>query len=256
MRWNEKNRTEYHDCGIRTISADCPAPSRMLYFPVGASRRATRAPNCQGGRSVERNSFGFDIRKFEVFVSKFLPKLTGYLRGYRSLSLQDVEDIVNETFTRVWDHFDPCRHNASLKGLSIKIAKNLSFDCLRKKRRKPRTVPLLAQPDKDPALSSDKENPEVSVLEQERETARKAFFDRCKLSPREEKVYSRHLDRMKPAKIAEDLGLTPRQVTQALFRANRKVARAGKELFKTTPGDHPAPQFLSGEPPRDCEDEP
>jgi RNA polymerase sigma-70 factor (ECF subfamily) len=64
---------------------------------------------------------------------------------YRLLgSLQDAEDLVQETMLRAWQHFDTFKGHASLRTWLYTIATNACLDTLRK--RPPRTLPAAASP--------------------------------------------------------------------------------------------------------------
>jgi len=68
---------------------------------------------------------------------------------YRLLgSLQEAEDLVQETMLRAWQHFDTFKGDASLRTWLYSIATNACLDTL--KKRPPRTLPAAASPAMNP----------------------------------------------------------------------------------------------------------
>src|SRR5579885_1833506 len=72
-----------------------------------------------------------------------------HLHCYRLMgSLQDAEDMVQETMLRAWRRFDTFKGSASLRTWLYTIATNACLDAL--KKRPPRTMPVAAYPAADP----------------------------------------------------------------------------------------------------------
>src|SRR5512136_25487 len=69
---------------------------------------------------------------------------------YRMLgSLQEAEDLVQETFLRAWRRLETFKGRASLRAWLYKIATNACLDALEKRPR--RTLPVRSQPPADPS---------------------------------------------------------------------------------------------------------
>jgi len=85
-----------------------------------------------------------------VFGSRIEPyRRELHLHCYRLLgSLQDAEDLVQETMLRAWQHLDTFKGHASLRTWLYTIATNACLDTL--KKRPPRTLPAAAYPAMDP----------------------------------------------------------------------------------------------------------
>src|SRR5579883_1277346 len=73
------------------------------------------------------------------------------LHCYRLMgSLQDAEDMVQETMLRAWRRFATFKGSASLRTWLYTIATNVCLDAL--KKRPPRTMPVAVNPAADPRL--------------------------------------------------------------------------------------------------------
>jgi RNA polymerase sigma-70 factor (ECF subfamily) len=76
-------------------------------------------------------------------------RLELHVHCYRLLgSLQEAEDLVQETMLRAWQHFDTFKGHASLRTWLYSIATNACLDTL--KKRPPRTLPAAASPAMNP----------------------------------------------------------------------------------------------------------
>ena len=89
-----------------------------------------------------------DASEFTSLVEPHRREL--HLHCYRLLgSLQDAEDMVQETMLRAWQHFDTFRGESSLRTWLYRIATNACLDAL-KKNRSSRTLPPKVAPEADP----------------------------------------------------------------------------------------------------------
>ena len=88
-----------------------------------------------------------DQREFSGLTEPYRHELQ--LHCYRILgSLQDAEDIVQETLLRAWRRLDTYEGRASLRAWLYKIATNACFDALAKRPR--RVLPTAQYPPADP----------------------------------------------------------------------------------------------------------
>ncbi len=75
-----------------------------------------------------------DINAFQTLFAEFQSQLKSYL--YRLLTERnDVEDLAHDTFIRAFSRINTFNQDSSLKTWVFKIATNLAYDHLRKKKR-------------------------------------------------------------------------------------------------------------------------
>ena len=109
-------------------------------------RIKTCTPSHEPGRVDPAETTG-DSAVFSSLIEPYRRELL--LHCYRMLgSLQDAEDLVQETMLRAWQHFDTFKGHASLRTWLYTIATNACLDTL--KKRLPRTLPAAASPPMNP----------------------------------------------------------------------------------------------------------
>src|ERR1700730_12583700 len=94
-------------------------------------------------RKIYREQGGGVVSKYSTDNIELIEPYRGelYLHCYRLLgSLQDAEDLVQETMLRGWRRFDTLKGAASLRTWLYTIATNACLDAL--KNRAPRTLPV------------------------------------------------------------------------------------------------------------------
>jgi RNA polymerase sigma-70 factor (TIGR02960 family) len=95
-------------------------------------------------RALARARAG-DESAFRELVSPYRREL--HLHCYRILgSLQDAEDVLQETLLAAWRGLGGFEERASLRAWLYRIATNRSLNLLRDRRRRPQEVPTMAQP--------------------------------------------------------------------------------------------------------------
>jgi RNA polymerase sigma-70 factor (ECF subfamily) len=154
------------------------------------------------------------------FVEEVFPhgaQLKAYLRG-RFPDTSDAEDIVQESFLRIWKShtLQPTRHT---KTFLFEIASRLAIDLLRHNRRSP----ILALPD---LAGSDVIDQDADVVEQTctREEiallarALEALPSRCRTI-----MYLRQIEGMPQREIAAKLGLSELTVQTQVVLGLRKL---------------------------------
>lgn len=105
-----------------------------------------RTPSHEPGR-VDLAVTAGDSAVFSSLIEPYRREL--HVHCYRLLgSLQDAEDLVQETLLRAWQHFEDFKGYASLRTWLYTIATNACLDTL--KRRRPRTLPAAASPPMNP----------------------------------------------------------------------------------------------------------
>jgi RNA polymerase sigma-70 factor (ECF subfamily) len=81
-----------------------------------------------------KKALGGDIISFQALFAEFQNQLRSYL--YRLLAdRNDVDDLTHDTFIRAFDKIPTFNQDASLKTWIFKIATNLAYDLLRKRKR-------------------------------------------------------------------------------------------------------------------------
>jgi RNA polymerase sigma-70 factor, ECF subfamily len=182
------------------------------------------------------------------------------LHCYRMLgSLQDAEDLVQETLLRAWRRLDTFEGRASLRAWLYKIATNACLDELDKRPR--RALPVTVYPAADahepympPILEPvwlepfpDDLLPELSTINPEarytmHESVRLAFLTALQLLPPRQRavlILSDVLD-WRASEVAKLLDMTVSAVNSALHRARTTLAKqhpTSKTLLASTPTD-------------------
>lgn len=166
------------------------------------------------------------------------------LHCYRMMgSLQDAEDMVQETMLRAWRHFDTFHGAASLRTWLYTIATNVCLDAL--KKRQSRTLPMAGYPVADPLrpiaaataealwleplpdswLVEAAENPEARFTRHE--SVSLAFLTVLQLLPPRQRAIVILCDVLEwhASEVAELLGLSASAVNSALHRARVTLAK-------------------------------
>ena len=98
----------------------------------------------RGEGALDRARAG-DESAFRELVAPYRREL--HLHCYRILgSLQDAEDVVQETLLAAWRGLDGFEERASLRTWLYRIATNRCLNALRDRKRRPQEVPTMAQP--------------------------------------------------------------------------------------------------------------
>lgn len=183
-----------------------------------------------------------DQEAFESLVEPYRRELFVYC--YRMLgSLQDAEDVLQETWLRAWLRLETFRHHLSFRAWLYKIATRLCFDILEKHPR--RTLPSAIYPVADPTgpiaapvqepiwleplpdewLTDEADNPEARYLRQESVTL--AFLVVLHLLPPRQRavLILRDVLSFRASEVAQLLGLTISAVNSALHRARTTLAK-------------------------------
>ena len=83
---------------------------------------------------VLKSAIAGDINAFQTLFAEFQNQLKSYL--YRLLTdRNDVDDLTHDTFIRAFSRISTFKQDSSLKTWVFKIATNLAYDHLRKKKR-------------------------------------------------------------------------------------------------------------------------
>jgi RNA polymerase sigma-70 factor (ECF subfamily) len=189
---------------------------------------------------------------------------------YRMLgSVQDAEDLVQETFLRAWrahDSYDASR--ASLRTWLYRIATNVCLNALEGRRRRPLPAGLggpsddpdvalderpgigWLQPVPDDLLSSPGADPAAIVVS--RDSIRLAFIAALQYLPARQRavLILRDVLGYRAAEVAEILEVTVESVTSALKRARATIDADGPLAERRGPPPPPPPGGPPLPPPR------
>jgi RNA polymerase sigma-70 factor, ECF subfamily len=165
---------------------------------------------CDAGRG--------DSAAFGVLVERYRATLVGYVAGVLG-SRDDAEELAQEAFLRAWRQAPTLREPAKVGGWLHQIARNLAMSHVRKPRlaRKPKLVPLGADPPGRPATGDDERWPAVL-----------AAVGRLS-GPHREVIAKRHFAGCQNEEIAVQLGVPPGTIRSRLARAYAELREMLRE---------------------------
>jgi RNA polymerase sigma-70 factor (ECF subfamily) len=168
---------------------------------------------------------------FEELVSRYSPRLFYFLRS-RSECDEDIEDLIQETFLRVFRHidrYDPDRRFSTwVYTLAIRLAVS------RHRTRKARPLPL------DPELpESPSPGPQERLIQKEEDRARQNIWNQARsLRPEEyQALWLRYAEGLPVKEIAKTMNKTQLGVRALLHRSRLKL---GQKLRSASPSSVPA----------------
>lgn len=196
---------------------------------------------------------GGDREAFGRLTQPYRRELT--VHGYRMLgSLQDAEDLLQETLLRAWRRLETFQEPLSFRAWLYKIATNLCLDLLAKRPRRslpaaagrasdplgpldpPSQEPLWLEPLPHEWLAAGEGNPESLVVS--RQAVSLAFLVALQQLPARQRAVLILCDVLdwRPGETAELLELTVSSVNSALHRARTTLKRlAGAEAHRSPP---------------------
>lgn len=136
---------------------------------------------------------------------------------------QDAEDLVQETYIRLWKQRGNLSRLSNAQAYAVTTLRHVCFDALSSRPPDNTVTPLdssMHEPLSDHDTTTDIENRETSAMVHR-------LIDRLP-SPQREVITMRDLDEMSFDQIARTTGLTHGNIRIILFRARRQF----KELFK------------------------
>lgn len=169
----------------------------------------------------EPGAFGQIVGRYEGVVRAVLYRLVG--------NVDDAEDLAQETFIRVHGHLDKFRGAASLKTWILRIASNLARDFLRRRKRRPETLPFDGATLKM-ALSAPDAAPVESLTLEEKMRSLAGAIESLPYKQRAALVM-KVIGDMSYKEIAAILGTTPNSVKANTHLARRKlIALLGERI--------------------------
>jgi RNA polymerase sigma factor (sigma-70 family) len=147
-----------------TMSAAAECSPRNSSTPSPTSAQWLCTPRRGGGErevvELVRAARAGDDRAWERLYDRFSPMLRGIARSYR-LSPSDVDDVLQNSWLRLFDHIDRIREPTAVAGW---LATTTRRECLRLLQ-----LPMRESPTADPdAGASDSSDPERELLAAER----------------------------------------------------------------------------------------
>jgi RNA polymerase sigma-70 factor (TIGR02960 family) len=205
--------------------------------------------------SIERAKAG-DERAFETLVDPYRRELQ--LHCYRMLgSLQDAEDLVQETLLAAWRGLGGFEERASLRAWLYRIATNRCLNALRERGRRPAVEeasmgppptryvePTWLEPYPDSALPDPAPGPEARY--EQREATQLAFVAGLQQLPERQRaaLVLRDVLGFRTEEVAAILDVTPQSVKSALQRARATLDQRAPEHERAPLPDSPAEREL------------
>ncbi len=205
--------------------------------------------------SIEQAKTG-DERAFAALVEPHRRELQ--LHCYRMLgSLQDAEDLVQDTLLAAWRGLGGFEQRASLRAWLYRIATNRCLNALRERGRRPAVeeTPMAAQPTRhvepswlepypDDALPDLAPGPEARYAQ--REATQLAFVAGLQQLPERQRaaLVLRDVLGFRTDEVAAMLDVTPQSVKGALQRARATLEERVPELERAPLPDSPAEREL------------
>jgi RNA polymerase sigma-70 factor (ECF subfamily) len=205
--------------------------------------------------SIEHAQAG-DERAFAALVEPHRRELQ--LHCYRMLgSLQDAEDLLQETLLAAWRGFGGFEQRASLRAWLYRIATNRCLNALRERGRRPAVEdtlqappptryvePSWLEPYPNSALPDDAPSPEARY--EQREATQLAFVAGLQLLPERQRaaLVLRDVLGFATEEVAAILEVTPQSVKGALARARATVEQRVPERERAPLPDSPAEREL------------
>jgi RNA polymerase sigma-70 factor (ECF subfamily) len=163
-----------------------------------------------------------DRAAFEQLVRDAYDRLASLARRIVT-DPSDAEDVTQETFLRAWRDLPRLREPERFEAWLTRMLVHASYDHLRRRRRRPATVPWIVP---------DPQAPEGIAVE-ERERLDLAFQ---RLSPEHRAVLALHFYRDLPAKeIGEVLGVAEGTINSRLYYGTRALRAALEAVDRAEP---------------------
>lgn len=228
------------------------AGQRPITDPVVASHLAA-------ARDGNREGFGNLVEPYRRELRVHCYRMVG--------SLQDAEDLVQETMLRAWQRLETFEGRASFRAWLYKIATNICLDALERRPRRflpqtnsraadpstpkppPISEPIWLEPFPDELLPETETNPEARYAA--RESITLAFLTALQVLPARQRavLILRDVLDWHAGEVGQLLGLTLSAVNSSLYRARVTISKhyraTGWETLQASPPDQ-ATQVLLG----------
>ena len=165
--------------------------------------------------SVFRRDEGMRERekRFVEILNEYNPVISGICFSY-STSADDMKDLRQDILINIWKGLKNFRGDSSVSTWIYRVALNTCVSTVRKRYRKPVTVPIETQSADAPSDGEENLNDRINSLHAAIAT----------LSPLDKAVITMWLDEKKYEEIAEVTGITRNNVAIRINRIKQKLA--------------------------------
>lgn len=211
LLWPSRNSAACLGPGLAVLMADASSmPGGVLSLRLNVVKPDTR----------EQGSDGIDEQTVRLYDS-LRPSLYRYLLNI-GLTSQDVEEIVQETFLRLYRHLHKHGADENLRAWIYQVAHNLSADFRKSRRKLVETTPELWGELSD-SRTDDSPGPEDQVLRKERVTRiHQALSELTRL---QRDCVNLRVEGFRYREIAEILGVATSTVSGSLRNAITRLAK-------------------------------
>ncbi|MFZ2055499.1 MAG: sigma-70 family RNA polymerase sigma factor [Candidatus Aminicenantales bacterium] len=186
----------------------------------------TREPQNRTDEELAAQTAAGSRAAFEELVSRYSPRLFYFLRS-RSESDEDIEDLMQETFLRVFRHID--RYDPKWKFSTWLYTLAVRLAISRHRAKKTNTLPL------DPELPENPSpGPQENLIQKEEARARQNIWNLARtLNPGEYRaLWLRYAEDLSVKEIAKTMNKTQLGVRALLHRSRLKL---GQKLRSASP---------------------
>jgi RNA polymerase sigma-70 factor (ECF subfamily) len=164
--------------------------------------------------------------RLEERITQLFDELRGPLYRYLlclSLNSTEADEIVQETFFRLYRHLHSGGREDNLRGWAFRVAHNISINEL-KRRRHTALSDLEQRPEFDPTIADSMLSPEEALIRKEKMI--RIHMAMSTLSEQQNECLHLRVEGFRYREIAEILGVTISTVAESLRRAIRKLSEA------------------------------
>lgn len=160
---------------------------------------------------LEKLSQG-DVNAFQIIYEEYAPRLAGYLTRFQ-FSQQENEDVIQDTFTRIWQKRESLHFNSSFNTFLVTIAKHIIYNQLRHAAyQKKYKAEMLALSPKASSVDNRKE------IQQLINSAIKELPPKCR------HIYQKsRVEGFSNSEIAKELSISKSTVENQLNKALKKI---------------------------------
>ncbi|MCF7855724.1 MAG: sigma-70 family RNA polymerase sigma factor [Candidatus Pacebacteria bacterium] len=181
-----------------------------------------------------------DMDAFAALFEQYRPLL--YRLAYRLVGANDCEDVVMDTYLKVWRAIPEFRGKASLKTWLCRVLRNCAYDYLRQRARaQARTVSVTHRGDGDEEVAAVEHIPDTDRRPPDREAigheTEQIVREAIQQLPEHHRVtmLMRDVDGLSYKQVATSTGVSIGTVMSRLYHARRKLRRILEKSLGDTP---------------------